>query len=144
MNIFENIDLVRDPLAHRYVKNEIVDVVFAREVGSIASREGANHYAIGDALITGSNGDKWSVTRDRFDAKYDAVTPLKHGEDGHYRNKPLPVCAKQIHEAFAIRRVAGGDLLHGKANDWLMQYAPGDYGIVDNEKFMRVYRLLND
>jgi PGDYG protein len=142
MHIFDTIDLPQDPLAHRYVKNEIVDVVFAREAGSIASREGANNYAIGDALITGSNGDRWSVTRDRFDAKYDAVTPLQHGVDGQYRNKPLPVFAKQIHEAFAIRRVAGGDLLHGKVNDWLMQYAPGDYGIVDSEKFARVYRLL--
>ena len=142
MNIFENIELTADPLARRYVKNEIVDVIFATEAGSIASREGTNHYAIGDALIIGSNGDKWSVTRDRFDAKYDALTPLKQGVDGQYRNKPLPVFAKQIHEAFAIRRVAGGDLLHGKANDWLMQYAPGDYGIVDSEKFLRVYRLL--
>jgi hypothetical protein len=144
MLTFENIDLTSDPLAHRYVKNEIVDVTFAREVGSIASREGANHYAIGDALITGSNGDKWSVTRNRFDAKYDAVAPHKQGDDGQYRNKPIPVLAKQIHHAFAIRRIAGGDLLHGKANDWLMQYAPGDYGIVDKEKFMRVYRLVND
>jgi PGDYG protein len=142
MSTFNNIDLTRDPKAQRYFKNEIVDVEFAREAGKISSREGANHYAVGDAIITGSNGDHWSVTRDRFDAKYDVIVPLKHGDNGQYRNKRLPVLAKQIQNAFSIRRVAGGDLLHGKANDWLMQYAPGDHGIVDNEKFLRVYRLI--
>jgi PGDYG protein len=136
-----HIDLERDPQARQYLKNEIVAVVFAKQAGEIASREGANRYAIGDALITGSTGDRWSVSRDRFDAKYLPHPPLQHGHDGDYRNKPIPVYAKQMHAAFSLERTAGGDVIHGKAGDWVMQYAPGDYGIVENAKFAKVYRF---
>lgn len=141
MMLLTNIDLLTDPAAKRYVKNETVAVTFAKQSGEIASREGINRFAEGDALITGSTGDRWSVTRDRFDAKYLPVPPLNHGEDGAYRNKPIPVLAKQIHAAFSVQRAAGSDVIHGNAEDWLMQYAPGDYGIVENAKFMKVYRL---
>jgi hypothetical protein len=141
MTISPPIDLARDPHARQYIKNETVAVTFATSAGAVASREGANRYAIGDALITGSTGDHWSVSRDRFDAKYMPVPPLAHGQDGAYRNKPIPVYAKQIHEPFSVPRTAGGDVIHGKADDWLMQYAPGDNGIVENAKFQKVYRL---
>ena len=136
-----HIDLTNDPQASQYTKNEIVSVVFAQESGAVASREGANCYAAGDALITGSTGDRWSVSRDRFDAKYAPIPPLAHGQDGAYRNHPLPVYAKQMPETFAVQRAAGSDVIHGNPGDWLMQYGPGDYGIVANEKFQNVYRL---
>jgi hypothetical protein len=138
-----HINLERDPKAHQYQKDEVVSVVFAKQIGQIASREGANRYAIGDALITGSTGDKWSVSRDRFDAKYLPVPPLQHGHDGEYRNIPIPVYAKRMDAAFSIERTAGGDVIHGKPDDWLMQYAPGDYGIVESAKFAKVYRLVD-
>jgi glycosyltransferase involved in cell wall biosynthesis len=138
----EDIDLTADPAARPYVKDEAVDVVFAKTDGELISREGPNRYAAGDALITGSTGDRWSVSRDRFDAKYQPVPPLRHGDDGRYRARPVPVLAKQMTEDFAIARSQGGDLLHGLAGDWLLQYAPGDYGIVENARFARVYRPL--
>ncbi len=142
MQALTHIDLAADLDARRYVKNEIVTVVFARHSGVVASREGANRYAVGDAVITGSTGDQWSVSRDRFDAKYVSLPPLVHGQDGAYRNKPTPVLAKQMREAFSVLRAAGSDLIYGNALDWLMQYAPGDYGIVENAKFLKVYQLL--
>lgn len=133
-------DLLRDSDAHQYIKNEIVTVTFAEQDGEVTSREGANRYALGDALITGSTGDRWSVSRDRFDAKYAPIAPLQHGRDGTYRNIPIPVYAKQINTAFSVERTAGGDIIRGNAGDWLMQYAPGDYGIVESAKFAKVYR----
>jgi hypothetical protein len=45
-------------------------------------------------------------------------------------------------QPFSIARCAGGDLLTGEANDWLLQYAPGDYGVVENARFQRVYRAM--
>ena len=131
-----------DPLAESFVKQEIVEVRFATAVGALSSREGANHYARGDALVTGSNGDRWSVSRERFELRYEPVESLRRGEDGAYRNKPLPVLARQMLEPFTLARRAGGDVLQGKSGDWLLQYAPGDYGIVDQTKFARVYRPL--
>jgi hypothetical protein len=138
--VVANIDLRRDASARWVVKDEVVQVAFARDAGEISSREGPNGYVSGDALVVGSTGDRWSVSRARFDAKYIALPPLSHGVDGAYRSKLLPVLAKQMPTAFAVERSAGGDLIRGNAGDWLMQYAPGDYGIVENAKFNRVYR----
>ena len=33
-----------------------------------------------------------------------------------------------------------GDRLVGDAGDWLLQYAPGDYGIAKNNRFVQVYK----
>jgi hypothetical protein len=134
------IDLTNDPAAARYVKHEEVDVVFAQSDGELISREGPNRYLAGDALITGSTGDRWSVSRGRFDEKYQPVPPLRHGDDGRYLARPIPVLARQMAEPFTIARSQGGDVLRGLAHDWLLQYAPGDYGIVENARFQRVYR----
>ena len=137
---FEALDLRQDRAAASYVKHETVQVVFARADGSLASREGDNHYRAGDALLTGSGGDRWSVARDRFDRRYQPLPPLRHGSDGAYRSRPLPVLARQIAQGFTVRRSAEGDLLHGSARDWLLQYAPGDWGIVEDAKLRRLYR----
>ena len=136
----ENIDLRNDPDAARYMKNEVVQVCFAKSDGELRSQEGINRYTTGDAMITGSTGNRWVVSRERFDAKYEPVALVKAGEDGAYRNKPIPVLAKQIHEPFCISRSTGGDRLQGNAGDWLMQYGQQDYGIVEKNRFEQVYR----
>jgi len=137
-----DIDLTTDPAAARYVKDEVVDVAFARNAGELISREGPNRYQPGDALITGSTNDRWSVSRGRFDEKYEPVAPLPAGSDGRYRARPIPVLARQMAEPFTIARRAGGDRLRGEAQDWLLQYTPGDYGIVEKARFEQVYRRL--
>jgi hypothetical protein len=138
----DNPDLTSDPAAHRAVKDETVSVEFADRSGSLVSAVGINNYATGDALITGSTGDRWCVSRDRFDAKYQPQPPTVHGRAGHYRNRPVAVLAKRMNEPFRVARMAGGDFLHGNAGDWLLQYAPGDHGIVERTRFERVYRLI--
>ncbi|MDB6060043.1 MAG: hypothetical protein JWM78_146 [Verrucomicrobiaceae bacterium] len=136
----EVVDLRSDAHSHSYVKNEIVDVEFATATGELISREGPNRYAPRDALITGSTGDRWCVSRDRFDAKYEAVAPTVFGAAGRYRNKPIPVLAKQLSHPFTVARSNGGDVLRGNADDWLLEYAQGDYGVVENARFQQVYR----
>ena len=140
MLVLDNIDLATDPAAAWYLKDEIVAVIFAVNDGELISREGPNRYQEGDALITGSTGDRWSVSRDRFNAKYQPLPPCTAGENGDYRARPLPVLAKQIAQPFSVSRSAGGDVLMGVANDWVLQYAPGDYGLVENARFKQVYR----
>ncbi len=138
----ENIDLASDPLAHLFEKQERVRVSFARAPGVLQSREGGNRYQIGDALVTGSTGDQWVVSRARFDQKYQLVAPGVLGGADEYENIPKPVLARQIAEAFTIARSEGGDWISGEPMDWLIQYAPGDFGIVQNTKFRAVYRTL--
>ncbi|MGD9842994.1 MAG: PGDYG domain-containing protein [Steroidobacteraceae bacterium] len=140
MDTLNDIDLRTDAQAQHYLKDEIVDVVFATEDGIIASTEGLNHYISGDALITGSTGDCWSVSLDRFDVKYTPITSVMTDTSGKYRNQPIPVLAKQMPTDFSIPRTANGDIIFGHAGDWLLQYSPGDHGIVANSKFQQVYR----
>lgn len=138
-----DVDLATDPAAASYVKDETVSVTFAREAGQLQSLEGPNRYALGDALIAGSTGSRWSVSRERFDAKYSPVPPTLAGDDGQYRARPVPVLARQIDRAFTAARSAGGDVLRGNAGDWLLQYGPGDHGVADQARFTQVYRRVN-
>ena len=140
----KNIDLTTDPAAARYVKTEVVAVIFAHQAGELQSLEGPNRYAAGDALVTGITGSRWSVSRQRFDQKYEAVPPTRFGDDGSYRARPIPVLARQLGEAFTAARSAGGDVLRGNAGDWLLQYAPGDFGVADQTRFSQVYRRLDE
>lgn len=134
------IDLGTDPLATRYVKTEIVEVSFASQAGELVSPEGPNRYQAGDALITGSTGTRWSVSRDRFDAKYEAIPPTASGDAGRYQARPIPVLARQMSEAFTAARSSGGDVLCGEAGDWLLQYGAGNFGVAKNDRFARVYK----
>jgi hypothetical protein len=135
-------DLTTDPAAKRAIKDETVTVEFATQRGELISAVGVNTYAPGDALITGSTGDRWCVSRDRFDLKYEPEPPTVHGNAGTYRNRPVAVWAMQMPERFSVDRRAGGDSLRGEPGDWLIQYAPGDHGIVARTRFERVYRLI--
>lgn len=141
MTELKDVDLRGDPAASRYVKNETVGVEFAGAPGELASLEGPNRYAAGDALLTGTGGARWVVERARFDAKYIPAAPgLAHGEPGPYRNRAVVVLAKRMAAPFRIARTSGGDWLKGVAGDWLLQYAPGDYGVVQAQRFAAVYR----
>jgi PGDYG protein len=131
-----------DPAAQWVVKDEGVEVEFAAAAGVVASAVGLNRYSVGDALLTGSTGDRWCVSRDRFDAKYRPESSISQGQAGRYRNLPVPVLAKRMNVEFSVARSAGGDVLRGNAGDWLVQYAPGDYGIVAALRFDSVYRAL--
>jgi hypothetical protein len=139
----EGLDLIRDIHAVWAVKDELVTVEFALAAGTLESAVGANRYAVGDALITGTTGDRWCVSHDRFEAKYAAQAPTQGGQPGSYRNRPIPVRARRMDLPFSVRRSAGGDVLCGEAGDWLVQYAPGDHGIVAQDRFARVYRVLD-
>jgi hypothetical protein len=65
------------------------------------------------------------------------------GDARSYRNRPVAVLAKRMSAAFAVARSVGGDVLLGEAGDWLLQYAPGDHGIVARARFDMVYRVLD-
>jgi uncharacterized protein (DUF2237 family) len=135
-----NVDLRSEPLAHRFEKHETVSVEFAAADGTLISKVGPNSYRRGDALVSGTDGDRWCVSRERFDRAYRALPPLTHGDPGRYQNIPRPVLARQMAEAFKCQRAAGGDWLAGQCGDWLLQYAPGDYGVASDARFKQVYR----
>lgn len=136
-------DLRLDPDAKTACKEETVWVEFAATQGLLQSAVGPNSYAAGDALLTGSTGDRWCVSRDRFDLKYRPAAATPAGHPGRYKNLPAAVLAKRIAVEFTVARSEGGDVLRGDAGDWLVQYAPGDHGIVAARRFDRVYRVID-
>ncbi|MDL2207649.1 PGDYG domain-containing protein [Desulfovibrio sp. OttesenSCG-928-M16] len=128
------------PGARLVVKQDIpVRVVFADKAGTLDTLEGKVNYERGDALLTGSEGENWPVSRDSFDRRYVPEAAVERGQNGIYRPVAEPVWAAQIHEAFTVILSDEKGSLLGRAGDWLVQYGVGEYGIVDREIFASRY-----
>ena len=136
------VNLNTDVAAVRVQKTERVTVHFAAVVGELESLEGANRYHVGDAIVQARQGNAWVVERARFIEKYAAVAPLVMGADGLYDALPQVILAKRMAHNFALHRKLGGDLLHGSAGDWVLQYAPGDFGVCAQARFAQVYAVV--
>lgn len=119
-----------------------VTVEFALAPGELQTLEGPVAYAAGDALLTGSVDDRWPVRREKFLGTYAPAGDGKAGEPGIYRKKPLVVHACRMQEPFTVTVGRDRNPIKGKPGDWLLQYAPGEYGIVAAAIFGRTYELL--
>ncbi len=113
---------------------------FAPDAGVMATREGPVAYRAGDALLTGPAGEQWPVARSRFMDTYVPLPPAVAGGDGLYVKKNLPVWALRMAEPFRVA-IAGG-VLSGLPGDWLVQYAPAEYGVVAASIFASTYAVL--
>ena len=137
-------NLCDDPAARRARKRAIAtSVEFASASGTLATREGPVAYAEGDALLTGIEGERWPVPRQRFDETYEPVAPLRPGKPGQYRKRPQIVWAKLVREAFTVELGGARGTLQGTAGDWLVEYAPGDQSVVSAAAFAETYELLD-
>jgi hypothetical protein len=138
------VDIRNDRSARRARKLAIATVVeFAPASGTLATREGPVAYAQGDALLTGIEGERWPVPRQRFDETYEPVAPLRPGKPGQYRKRPQIVWAKLMREPFIVALADGRGTLRGSAGDWLLEYAPGDQSVVSAAAFAKTYELLD-
>ena len=137
-------DLRNDRTARR-VRKLAIEVIaeFAVSDGTLVTREGPVAYCRGDALLTGAEGERWPVPRERFDETYEPVAPLRPGKPGAYRKRPEVVWAKQMREPFTVELGEGRGTLQGNAGDWLLQYAPGDLSVVSATVFAKTYELLD-
>ena len=117
-------------------------VVFAEAAGSLETLEGVVSYAKGDAILEGPAGDRWPVSRDVFNRRYRPCEETIAGREGLYRPEQEPSWAVQMQEAFAVGLPNDKGTLRGRTGDWLVQYAPGEYGIVDGKIFLKTYDIL--
>ncbi len=132
-------DLFEDPNALRVRKLPLpVDVAFATEDGICATLEGPVPFSRGDAILTGIRGEQWPVSRERFEARYTPVEGQAMGQDGHYLKQTQTALARRLNARLRVTLPAGGQIA-GKPGDWLLQYAQGDYGILDEEIFLATY-----
>jgi len=120
-----------------------VEVRFAGSDGICITKEGDVSYKAGDAIMTGVEGEQWPIERAKFDATYEPIAPTNAGEDGSYSKKPTTVYALQMNELFYVDVSWGAGRLEGEPGDWLLQYGPGDYGVVSKSIFEKTYDILN-
>jgi hypothetical protein len=136
---------VRDVPAHvtaRKLAREI-DVRFAEEGCIVRTAEGAVRAKPGDAILTGTSGEHWRVSRSHFPDKYVAVPPTIEGESGRYRAKPYQVLALRMAEHFRVILSDGVSELTGRAGDWLVDYGDGSLGIVSPLIFGNTYEIVS-
>lgn len=133
-------DIDRDPHALRVCKKPVpVDVEFATADGICQTLEGEVRFRAGDALLTGGQGERWPVRRDLFLSSYEAVPPARPGENGAYRKLPALAYALRLTEPAEVTVSWQNDPLRGQIGDWLIRYADGSHGIVQDSIFRDTY-----
>lgn len=119
----------------------IMQVEIACQDGAIDTLEGKVAYRAGDAIVTGVQGERWPIQRPRFEATYSPCAGTQSGDSGLYLRKPFSVLACRLAGPLAIRLAGDRGELHGKAGDWLVEFAPGDRAIVADLIFQKTYRI---
>ena len=155
---FSGVDLAGLAESRRALKRRVrVSVHFALEGGELQTLEGLVPYDRGDALLTGQACEVWPVKTELFNRNYRALAPTRQGEDGEYESNPVEVLAlrpgKTFQASLSGRSGRAGQfgqsgqpgqavVLQGGEGDWLIQYAPGNMGIVQAELFDKLYELM--
>lgn len=98
-------------------------------------------FAPGDAIVTGTRGEQWPIQRDKFEATY---VPSEEGgafgRDGLFHKVGGPVPVRRMEEPFTVTAPWGE--LTGRPGDYLVQYGPGDFAIVDSDCFADTYEMV--
>jgi len=138
-----NEDLPRleaDPRALRVCKKPIpVHAEFAAADGVCDTLEGSVRFQAGDVIITGGRGERWPVRRDSFLSSYEPVAPTRAGENGSYRKAPAVAHAMQLDHACKVSVNGQENALQGNPGDWLLRYADGSHGVVQDDIFRESY-----
>jgi hypothetical protein len=129
-----------DPRALRVCKKPIpVHAEFAAADGVCDTLEGSVRYQAGDAIVTGGQGERWPVRRGVFLSSYEPVAPTRAGENGSYRKAPAVVHAVQLDRSRKVSVNWQKDALQGHPGDWLLRYADGSHGVVQDDIFRESY-----
>ena len=144
-------DLATDPASFKTskkpidIKFEIADkdqIIKTKEADPLKPGSGEVLARRGDAIMTGTKGERWPIARETFIDTYKPVrgpSQIPGGPitPGIARKKNIPVTAKEMPEAFEVK-ASWGDL-SGKPGDFLVQYGPDDFGIVSRDIFKETY-----
>jgi hypothetical protein len=119
-----------------------IDVRFTPVACTVQTSEGLVHAAPGDAIITGTAGEHWRVSRARFSDKYRPVPPTIAGESGRYVSLPNRILAVPMTEPFEVLLADGVSRLTGRGGEWLIDYGDGSLGIVSEPIFATTYEII--
>jgi hypothetical protein len=119
-----------------------LQVEFAKAPCVIETPEGAVSAAPGDAIITGTAGERWPVSPERFKASYQPVPPTTAGQSGTYMTLPTEVLGVPMSGRFEVLLADGVSRLRGGRGDWLVGYGDGGLGIVSRTIFPTTYEII--
>ncbi len=119
-----------------------IDVRFTPVACTVQTSEGLVHAAPGDAIITGTAGEKWRVSRAHFSDKYRPVAPTVEGEAGRYVSLPNEIMAVPMDQPFEVLLADGISRLRGRTGEWLVDYGDGSLGVVSEAIFASTYEIL--
>ena len=120
-----------------------IDVRFTPVACTVKTSEGVVHAAPGDAIITGTAGEHWRVSRARFPDKYRPVPPTVAGQSGRYISLPNRIMAVLMAEPFEVLLADGVSRLSGVPGEWLVDYGDGSLGIVAAPIFATTYEIVD-
>jgi PGDYG protein len=120
-----------------------IEVRFTPVACTVQTAEGLVHARPGDAIITGTAGEHWRVSRARFADKYRPVPPTVAGEAGRYVSLPNRIMAVPMTTAFEVLLADGVSRLNGHAGEWLVDYGDGSLGIVSPAIFATTYEIID-
>ena len=126
----------------RKLEREIT-VRFTPIACTVQTSEGVVHAMPGDAIITGTAGEHWRVSRARFPDKYRPVPPTVAGEAGQYVSLPNRIMAVPMTGAFEVLLADGVSRLRGAPGEWLVDYGDGSLGIVSEAIFANTYEIID-
>ncbi len=133
-------DLSADPRALRVRKKPSpVRVEFAAADGVCDTLEGPVHFKAGDAILTGVQGERWPIARNHFLTSYEPVPPTRAGDGGSYLKAPSLAYALRLDRACEVSVGWQRDPLRARPGDWLLQYAGGACGVVQDQIFRETY-----
>lgn len=121
---------------------QVRSVEFASKDGTIATLEGEISVETGDAIMTGSEGERWPIRRFDFEQKYRPHGQTRKGEAGEYVSEPAVVTAAQLRTPKLVHLSEGRGSLNGRAGDWLVTYGHHDQAIVAPAIFSATYRRI--
>jgi PGDYG protein len=127
-------------VAHKLERE--IDVRFTSVECTVETPEGVVHARPGDAIITGTAGEHWRVSRARFADKYRPVPPTVAGEAGRYVSLPNRILAVPMSESFEVLLADGVSRLRGRPGEWLVDYGDGSLGIVSEDAFASTYSIV--
>jgi hypothetical protein len=145
----DNPNLADDPDAFKTAKKPIeLRFRYADAGEEIRTKEGlVTVPAGGAAIMTGTEGEEWPIPLNpedsikSFSNTYDVKRP------GIAAKKDIDVWAKKMDGPFQVKVSWSEALLKGGCDpdpdvgcDYLVQYGPGDYGVVGAEIFRKTYK----
>jgi len=138
----DNPELSEDPMAFETFKKALpLHFRVANDEETIQTKEGPVSARKGDYIMTGTEGENWSIPADKFKETYDILSIYdEEPVQGEAAKKKIMVFAKQMEEPYQVKVSWSSDLLTGDPGDYLVQYGPGDYGVVGKEIFNKTYK----